>query len=226
MFVYKRPLKQIITDGLINYWPIENDLTDYIGSSNLSPGTNLVEGGSVSFGKNRFNQTNSSIYLNNGYYTISPGGVYFNGDFTVLAWISVVNYVGFSRLIDFGNGPSSNNIIISFTDSTSGKPLVQLYSDNTAGNKLTSSIPLSLNNWYHLGVVLSGTNLYIYENGIEVASQSNAFIPQNVMRSSCFIGRSNWYPSDADANAYVDELKIYNRALSLSEIQFDMSLSN
>lgn len=201
-------------------------MTDYVGFSNLSPGVNLSSGGSVGFGKNRFNQTNSSIYLNNGYYSIPPG-IYFNdGDFTILAWINVVNFARSSRLVEFSNGQYNNNIIFAFTDGSSGMPAVQLYRGNSRQNFLDSSLALTQNNWYHVGTVLSGTNLYVYVNGVLQGSLSNSLIPLNVMRSSCSIGRSSWYPQDSDANAYVDQLKIYNRALSQNEIQFDMSLSD
>lgn len=57
-----------------NYWPIENDLKDNLGSSDLIP-ANIS---AVIYGSNYYNETNRSIYLNNHYYSLKPD-VYFDG---------------------------------------------------------------------------------------------------------------------------------------------------
>jgi hypothetical protein len=97
----------VFENGLTNYWPILNDLRDYIGSANMTPGTVSVNG-TVGFGIDRFNNTDGAILLNNSYYTL-PTRVYFSGDFTILAWVKLISYSSNSRLIDCGNGPSSDN---------------------------------------------------------------------------------------------------------------------
>ena len=56
--------------GLTNYWPIINDLRDYIGSSDMATAT-------IGFTNDRFNNPNAALYMNPGYYII-PGGLDFN----------------------------------------------------------------------------------------------------------------------------------------------------
>jgi len=60
-------------------------MTDVIGGNNLYGGT------SYSFVADRFNNSNSAIFFNNGYLQV-PSGVYFYGDFTFITWIYLQSY--------------------------------------------------------------------------------------------------------------------------------------
>ena len=46
---------------------------------------------------------------------------------------------------------------------------------------------------------------------------------KNATRLFNFIGRTDNFPTIPDINAIIDELKIFNRALSQKEIQFEMN---
>lgn len=78
--------------------------------------------------------------------------------------------------------------------------------------------PLVLNQWVHLAAVMDDDKAFFYINGVLQGSASGwpSVLPVN--RSFCFIGRSNMYPNDQDADAYFDEIRIYNRTLSETEI--------
>lgn len=174
----------------------------------------MIPGSGVSLASDRFNNPNSSIRLNSGYYSL-PSGVYFNGTFSFLAWVKPTSFTGNSRIIDCGNGQSSDNVIIMYTSGVSGNPAVQLFRGGNAQSTLVSSKATTVNRWYHLAVVLDERNLTIYVNGSSAASIAYTG-PNGVVRSSCFIGRSNW--GDADASIYLDDIFIYDRDLSLYEI--------
>lgn len=217
----------MITDGLVNYWPIINDLKDYVGSADMSPGTNLSVGASIGFGPDRFGNAAESIDLSNGYYTV-PSGVYFNGSFAILAWVKMTAYNYGSRLLDFGNGATSDNVYVSISSETTDLPSVQIFQSLVEVGSVTGVTSLPLGNWIHLASVYSaGTpgTLAIYINGVLSASSSNALAPLNITRNLCYIGRSN-NPIDSNANAYFDEIKIYNRSLSPSEIIYDMNVTS
>ena len=48
-----------------------------------------------------------------------PPGVYFTGDFTVIAWVNVKSFQLYSRIIDFGNNnPNKDNIIFGLNAKT------------------------------------------------------------------------------------------------------------
>jgi hypothetical protein len=203
---------------LINYWPMSN-LTDLIS------GANLFRGSNYSFTSDRFNSPNSAIYLNQGYLQV-PEGVYFSGDFTVTAWIYLKSYKNNSRFFDFGNSESSNNIGLAMSGLTS-----QIYGfimkDSSVLQIQTSSI-INLNEWYFISFVLSSTTGYIYVNGSQVVN-GTLYVPNNLQRTSNFIGKSNRaVDSNICADAIYDEFKIYQGALSSTDImnEYQISLNN
>ena len=96
--------------GLQNYWPIINrNVDDRIGVAHMYCGVN------ASFTNDRFNNSNSAIDLNDGYYSIPPGE-YVCGDFTFSAWAYIRNQLTyFNRFIDLGNGAYADNIVIAYS---------------------------------------------------------------------------------------------------------------
>ena len=89
-------------------------------------------------------------------------------------------------------------------------------------NHLKSTITLNLNQWYHVAFTCKGTTVSVYINGI-LGDQKTQNVPRNVIRSSNYVGGSNW---STDLLPYViyDELRIFNRALDAIEITDIMSL--
>ena len=149
-------------------------------------------------------------------YATLPSGVYFNGNFTIECWVYPTAFTSWSRIIDFGNGAGNNNVLLSYTYGTSGKPAFYVGGSQFAA---TSAIPL--NQWTHIAATLNGTTATIYING-SAAGTGNFPIPADVVRTKNYIGRSNWGTGDPDASAVFDDLRIWNVARSASEIQSKM----
>jgi hypothetical protein len=89
---------------------------------------------------------------------------------------------------------------------------------------IKSVTPLKLNTWIHVAVVLKGNLASIYFNGI-LETSGEVFKPRNIVRTSNFIGKSNW-GHDAHVDASFDEIKIFNRALYIEEIIDEAKSSN
>src|ERR1041385_1589777 len=72
----------------------------------------------------------SALNLNgvNGYIQ-ATNGVWFNGDFTVEAWVYVRTYANWSRLIDFANGPNNQNVYVALSAGFSGKPAMGVFTN-------------------------------------------------------------------------------------------------
>jgi hypothetical protein len=193
-----------------------SNLSDVVGAANLFGGSNY------SFTSDRFNSPNSAIYFNKGYLQV-PAGVYFSGDFTVTAWIYLKSYQFYSRIFDFGNGKPSDNVILTMVKTTS-----QICGGIVNGSSYTliQSSSISLNEWYFISFVLSGTTGFIYVNGSQIVT-GTLYVPNNITRTSNYIGKSNW-PSDLNADAIYDELKIYQVALSPDDImnEYQISVNN
>ena len=80
---------------------------------------------------------------------------------------------------------------------------------------------LALNTWYHATATYDGTRMRLYVNGVEVGSMSksgavamNANVPLNLGRNP---GGSRYM------NGALDDVRIYNRALTPTEIKALMS---
>ena len=102
--IYQKRFKK--TNGLINYWSFNGNVNDSIGNAHLYGGVNAA------LTSDRFGQSNTAISLSNGYYKVPPG-VYFSGkQLTIMAWVRIRHFRSYSRLIDFGNGPSNENIVL------------------------------------------------------------------------------------------------------------------
>jgi hypothetical protein len=202
-----------------NYWPFNESSVDVIGNAHLTVGAN------VAFVPDRNGNLNSATFLNSGYYT-APPGVYFSGDYTITAWINIQQTATWSRILDCGVGSGGNNrmhdLFFTFVDGQSPRPSLGYLSSSIATNFATT-VTLNLDQWYHVAVTLSGSLAKIYINGGTPTSSSPFQIPTSVTRTECFIGRSNNHPQDEDAIAYLDEIKIFNQALSQDQIIVDMN---
>jgi hypothetical protein len=144
-------------------------------------------------------------------YVSLPAGVYFNGDFTIECWVYPRSFATWARIIDFGNGAGSNNVLLAYSFGNSGAPGFYV-----EGSQFQATQTLPLNQWSHIAATLSGTTATIYING--VAAGTSIFpVPVNITRTKCYIGKSNW--GDPYANAVYDELRIWNTAKTSSQIQ-------
>jgi hypothetical protein len=77
-----------------------------------------------------------------------------------------------------------------------------------------------VNTWTHVALTYNGTTLQLYVNGIQVSSKAMSGAIQT-NSSPLRIGGNS--PYGEYFNGRIDEVRIYNRALSQAEIQTDMS---
>jgi hypothetical protein len=150
-------------------------------------------------------------------YVSLPAATYFNGDFTIECWVYPRSFANWARIIDFGNGAGSNNILLSYTYGTSGAPGFYV-----EGQQFQATQTLSLNQWSHIAATLNGNTATIYINGI-AAGTATLPKPVNIVRNNCYVGKSNW-GGDPNANATFDELRIWNVAKTATEIQASMKM--
>ena len=140
-----------------------------------------------------------------------PNGVYFNGDFAINTWIKISAYNNWQRIIDFGNGPGNNSVLLASTYGTTGYPGFYV-----SGSQFQSTVQLAYNTWYNVGATMSGTTGTIYVNGSAAGSQTMS-VAANVSRQYCYIGRSEW-AGDGMYQGSIGSILIYNRALSAGEM--------
>ena len=127
-------------------------------------------GSTISFLADRLGNSNSAVYLNQGYYT-APSGVYFTGDHTVAVWVKVITFSNsnWARIMDFGNQaflftPLSDNIFLSISNGATGYPSTTVYNSVSHNTEATSNLALQLNVWTHLAYTYSSGTCKIYLN--------------------------------------------------------------
>ena len=166
--------------------------------------------------KDRKENFNGAVAWANGYQQL-PTGVYFNSSFSITVWVYPNNVQNMARIIDCGNGPASNNVILILSEGTSNRPVLHVYLQDILSFFMISNIILPQNTWSFLAVTFNGSSGYMYINGNQVAQKNtkNSILnlPLNVERSKCYVGRSNWN-ADGRSQSSISELAFYNQDLS------------
>ena len=206
-----------ITSGLVHYWPFNGNFKDMIN------GSDLIYGANGEFTSNKYFKLSSAYYLKNGYLSLPPN-IYIQGSYTVMSWVRVISITQYIRLFEVGTSSSYITFLLSNTNSL--QLINALYiSLPTDVLGMCTQTKLTLNKWTHVAFVLN-TNLigYIYIDGVKVNyDKTSTQLPQALTRNMNYIGRSRFYPYDPDANFVIDDLKIFNRGLSLTEILYEMN---
>jgi len=179
-----------------------------VGNAHLTDSTSCI------FVMDRFGNPNSAIYLNKSFLQV-PSGVYFEGDFTITVWINLKSYNSLTTIIDFGNGPSKNNIVLGMALINANLIIGEVY-DSDKPSLIKSSSSINLNEWHHVALTLRANSLSIYINGILDNIETISYLPRSVKRNFNYIGKSNWGVSNADA--FFSDIKLYRGALTSYEI--------
>ena len=193
------------TNGLINYWPIDNHVNDTVSKANMYNGVN------VEFVEDRFKIPNSAIRFSVGSYQIKPG-FYFNGDFTISLWVKLLNPNSYDhKIITFTNDAVGDSVYLKFYYNQ-----VRLYCIvRNSESYISSSINNLYGQWTHIAATLSESTGYLYLNGILAAQSNNMYIPRNVNRTSNYVGIDS---GQASLWADLDDLRIYNKPMNQSDV--------
>jgi hypothetical protein len=217
-----------LTTGLVAYYKFNGNVHDESGAGN--DGTLI--GYDWKYGLDRFGQQNS-LYLNttstpaatlDGTYVVAPrpASVDFNQDFTLSAWVNIPDIVYYvHNLISNGVDRNGPNLRVISHSEASGADYLQFVSDFTATDVHATLDPRP-NTWWQAAAVRSGTNISLYRNGSLVATGPVGIAVTN--SPVIWLGRHicPGYPSTCPS-AYplfggIDDVRIYNRALSKQEI--------
>lgn len=128
----------------------------------------------------------------------------------------------YERILDFGNGAPSDNIVLSRTSTTNS--LQFTYTNATAVYYVASTANVLQNTIYNVAVVYDPTvtatgTMYMYINGTLNASVVPAAKATDRTLVSTYVGRSKWTPSsDGPLNGDIYQMNIYNRVITAAEI--------
>jgi alpha-tubulin suppressor-like RCC1 family protein len=153
-------------------------------------------------------------------YVAMPPGIWFSNQFTIEAWVYERAYASYMRVLDFGNAQCSDSVILCQNGGT-GEPALIVFYGGSSSQVAAGPQPLPLNQWVHLAATLSNTTAILYVNGSPVATNSAMPPPNRVNRTNNYVAKSNW-AGDPAVNAIIDDVRIWDVALSWTNIQANM----
>lgn len=137
-------------------------------------------------------------------------------DFTITAWIKRDNTdsvsADFPRAVIFGYGQDGYALYFN----SGGVPLLSKY--NVHGGETKSRAAIKDTNWHHLAVTKSGTSVVFYVDGVAYPALNAKYDVEFDFSTEAAIGASG-ANSVLNFLGLIDEVGIYNRALSASEIR-------
>jgi len=210
------------TDGLVASYSLENDVLD--GSGNELHGTIVGEPAFVE------GQVGMALDFDGVDDVVELGMIDVVGGITLAAWIKPDDFeINDARVISKANewGGNDHWWMLSTISETSLRFRLKT-DDGEQTATLISDPVLEVGFWAHVAVTWNGGMMRIYKDGIEIASQEKGGTAVAVDPSvSAAIGSQ---PSDAFASdparvvkffdGLIDEVQIYERALSDGEIRY------
>ena len=133
---------------------------------------------------------------------------------TLEAWVKPTTNAGWRTAILKERG---SDLLYALYASNGSKPRTENYTgvENTAAG--SSALPL--NAWSHITATYDGANLRFYVNGVLVTTKASTGAMPNTANALHIGGNAVW---GEYFSGLIDEVRIYNRALSASEIELDM----
>lgn len=92
-------------------------------------------------------------------------------------------------------------------------------------NQLSIDLPLVSDTWNHIAMSKTGSNYFMYLNGTLTSSGSNSSLG-NCNNDHCLMFGSNNQGLDNSFPGFLDEVRIYNKGISLNEVQTLSDVSN
>jgi hypothetical protein len=192
-----------LADGLVAYYPFDGNADDKSGNGNngVVYGSTLIS--------DRFGNTNSAYSFDgaNDYVRITDSSILnITGNLTISAWLRTndIAPIIFSNMLEI-SPHSGYSLRLNF-----GKLRFMSGDKSLWGNTSVNG-----NIWTHVAITLSGTTATSYVNGLFDTSGTVGIPTSSSVDQT--IGAS--YTPYYFLKGSIDEVRIYNRALSYSEIQ-------
>ncbi|MGI8686135.1 MAG: LamG-like jellyroll fold domain-containing protein, partial [Acidimicrobiales bacterium] len=206
--------------GLVGAWSFDEGTgttaADLSGSGNTGTLTNATWTASGRFGGAlSFNGTNATVVVPDANSLDLTTGM------TLEAWVRPNASMGSTWRTALMKEQPSQLVYGLYANGDAGRPRGQLsIAAGERGVAGTAAVPA--NAWTHLAATYNGSVLSFYTNGVLVASE---VVSGNILTSTTALrvgGNAAW---GEFFNGLIDEVRVYNRALSTAEVANDMNTS-
>jgi hypothetical protein len=218
------------TSGLILHYPFDDGsgtvVTDTSGRSHNGTFENQAETGSPTLWTTSGRSGGAAVFSGAEDILVPSGVLASVTDMTVGVWVKMTTIAPFARIFDFGNGPLGTGNHWTFLtpsgisgvewDMYGGPPV----DGSTQEAVIQSGTQLPTGVWKHIAMTASGPNYQMYIDGFPAAEVNGGPVvtpgEMEPLSPASWLGKSRF--PDPDLNGTIDELQIYDRVLSASEI--------
>lgn len=203
-----------LDSGLVGYWHLDEgtstiayDASGYGNNGTLNNSPAWAFGSSCKFGNCLYFDNSVQKYVS----VADSASTDARTNLTLSAWVYPTGIGGtdsYSTILQ----SSGSGYYLSFHDATNALSCYW-YGKSPAGYHTTSASTVPLNQWTHVACVWDSANVYQYING--VLSKTTATTGAGTGATSINIGAESLARK---FQGYLDEIKMYNRTLSASEI--------
>lgn len=204
-----------LNTNLTHYYKFDNSLTDEVGSDDFTNnGATYTASGKLS-GCYSFDGTND--YMTAG----TSSGMINACAFTISVWVLKDAYdTDSDRVLTVHKGDPSSGCTLYYYDDAGQPPELKWFiNDGTNSDTVvwepTPAGPLDTTNFHHAVLTYDGTTYRLYVNGTE---RDTTTVPGTVSFSTRAFTLGSYDGSGSFHNGDIDELGIWSRALSASEV--------
>lgn len=147
-------------------------------------------------------------------YAMLPAGMFASvTNFTIALWVNWDGGGAWQRIFDFGN----NTTQYMFLTPSSGSGTLRFAITTNGTEQILQTSPPPIGQWQHIAISRNGNTAKLYTNGVLAVSGSVTIPLASFNPALNYLGDSQ-FPADPLFNGRLDELFIYNYALSDQEI--------
>ena len=201
--------------GLVAYYPLDGDARDYTGNgfNGEIQGRPTYKTGKIGRAISLNEGTDQAVYTE---AEASVLGIQENNPKTVCAWVFTKEF-NHGAIFNIGMAPGQAPGRFSLqTNAIENSWRVQIQPQNIIEFNYPSE-----NIWVHFALVYNGNQLIVYANGLQVVNQTIWLNTNN--RTPFQIGRFLQAPYESYFNGLIDEVRIYNYALTQAEVKAAMA---
>jgi hypothetical protein len=204
-----------ITSGLVAFYKFdETSGTSAADSSGNGYTGTLLGGATFSSGLQ-----NNAVTLSgrNEYVSLPRGIVSGLTSFSMCTWVNLSAVTTWSRIFDFGTGTTAYMFL---TPNSGAGVRFSVTTGGPAQEQQMNAATLATGSWQQVAVTLAANTGTLYVNGVQVAQNTSMTLNPASLGTTTqnWLGRSE-FAGDPYLNGQIDNLRVYDRALSAAEVQ-------
>lgn len=212
---------QGLNSGLVGHWTFDGKDTNWASGTTTDrsgqghEGQLIAMSTSTSVISGKFGQA-FDFGLTNDYIDTGPSPASSLSAITVSAWVKIKD-LSDRMYIEDGTAYNTNAF---YFYSNAGKPEFEIFASGF--DAILASTALPLNEWVHIvGTWESGVRVKLYVNGVASASSPTGSLQTGTLKvanTDLYFGGRPASPLTLEYNGGMDDVRIYNRALSATEV--------